>query len=175
MPKRTINQGHHAIGEVVLVEKLGTVNLTLEERIEAENRGPAVSGKDGGSGTAKGLECHGSSSNAIERKLVEEGKQKRTTGYEVSASTLGFEVSSHAEPLAHVMADRVWMIAISTNCIKNKQSQKLHLFLQGDVCSSFRPHMDGQDTDGGSPEVHPSMRDMHRLHQGIPFAIHPLA
>jgi hypothetical protein len=88
VPKRTINQGHHAIGEVVLVEKLGTVNLTLEECIEAENRGPAVSGKDGGSGIAKGLECHGSSSNAIERKLVEEGKQKRTTGYEVRASTL---------------------------------------------------------------------------------------
>jgi len=70
------------------------VNLTLEECIEAENRGPAVSGKDGGSGIAKGLECHGSSSNAIERKLVEEGKQKRTTGYEVSASTLGYDMAS---------------------------------------------------------------------------------
>lgn len=55
MPKRTVNQGHHAVGEVVLVEKLGTVNLTLDERIEAEHRGPAVGGKDGGSGIAKSL------------------------------------------------------------------------------------------------------------------------
>jgi hypothetical protein len=36
------------------------------------------------------------------------------------------------EPLAHVMADGIWMIAISTNCIKNKKKEPLaKLTLQG--------------------------------------------
>ena len=47
MAERSVHQREHAVGEVVLLKELRTVDLPLEKRIEAKNGGPSVgSSKD---------------------------------------------------------------------------------------------------------------------------------
>ncbi|MDD5199187.1 MAG: hypothetical protein PHC88_05230 [Terrimicrobiaceae bacterium] len=46
MPERSIHQGDHAIGKIVLIEELGAVDFPFEECVEAEHGGTAVSDKD---------------------------------------------------------------------------------------------------------------------------------
>jgi hypothetical protein len=59
MPERSVHQREHGVGEVVFLEELRTVDLSLEEGIEVENRGTAVRSENGWARLAKGVEVHG--------------------------------------------------------------------------------------------------------------------
>ncbi len=59
MPECAIHQREHTVGEVVLLEKLGAVDFTFEEGIQAKNRGSAVSRKNRRTGGAERVEGHG--------------------------------------------------------------------------------------------------------------------
>ena len=61
MTERPIHQREHAVGEVVLLEELRTIDLALEEGIEVENRGATVSGKDGLARFAESVDAHSDS------------------------------------------------------------------------------------------------------------------
>ena len=46
MTKCSINQGLHAIGEIVFVEELLTMNLTIDKSVKVKYCGTAISRKD---------------------------------------------------------------------------------------------------------------------------------
>ena len=46
MPEGSVYQGHHAVGEVVLVEKLASVHLAFEERVQTKDRRATVGNKN---------------------------------------------------------------------------------------------------------------------------------
>ena len=59
MPKGPVNQSHHAVGEIVLVEELAAVDLALEEAVQVQHGRAAIGNEDRVTRRAMGFECHG--------------------------------------------------------------------------------------------------------------------
>jgi hypothetical protein len=58
MTKRTLHQGEHPVGEVVLLKERPPIDLALEEGVEAEYRGAPICREDRGAGGAELFEGH---------------------------------------------------------------------------------------------------------------------